>query len=253
MPAHRRARAEASRRSHAGGPARRRHTAGWALGACDPQRRAMRAAARALRQDFRSSCSRPLAMPISLTTSAVSQAVVARAWEAERNSWPTLRQECGVPFALSPRARAPSSERRSATPRMRWNTPRGAAGPPPGAPQRRARSSSRREILALHVLAASLTSLPPPQPALGRVDMHMHMHSARAYGPPACRTHLRRRAACPVAPLLHPRRTPASAYCGTVAPQALGRTTPLVGDSADQPPAGTTLGLGLGFGFGLGY
>ena len=135
---------------------------------------------------------------------------------------------------------------------MRWNTPPGAAGPPPGAPQRRARSSSRREILALHVLAASLTSLPPPQPALGRVDMHMcmcmsmHMcmcmcmHSARAYGPPACRTHLRRRAACPVAPLLHPRRTPASAYCGTVAPQALGRTTPLVGDSADQPPAGSS-------------
>ena len=42
--------------------------------------------------------------------------------------------------------------------------------------------------------------------ALSCVDMCMYIQ---------CRTHLRRRAACPVAPLLYARRTPASAYCGT--------------------------------------
>ena len=133
------------------------------------------AEARALRQDFLSSCSRPLAMPISDTSAC-----------GLPRQWLSVRRQTLPLHALSSRARSKErSEEEQVTRRfmtdvsspaeradidrrhrrMRWSTPPG----------------TRREILALNVLA-SLTSLTPPQPALAR-------------------------------------------------------TTPLVGDSADQPPA----------------
>ena len=54
---------------------------------------------------------------------------------------------------------------------MRWRHPLRPSAPPPDAPHHRRASrwrTSRRNVLALNVLAASLTSLTPQLPALAR-------------------------------------------------------------------------------------